>query len=833
MSVSRINVSELEAVTGMGLPAPELFDPVAAFHLSLGADGTSVPVQLIIPLQTNATVNEGDEIYFLRRGTIVDADGSPRDTWWFVENGYVATDADGNLVAKTASPPCVGVRISGDYIVATSSSGCKLSVQVPPDSAVYFSDWSVAFAASPFGNVVIPVVAGAVPLRVIRYDYGTPVSVDLTVDASGQQRIQVDLTNVLPPVPSPLGQNITLANFAANGLSFDRNANQFNVTLNQAVSVPPAFANAARLVPRLILESGQIIELPAMALPSATTLQFNLPANALPAGVALGSARVQLAIRLQPTGLTGSGQVYNGRTIYFAGNTARLAVKEGLSASLVRAPAGSPNKTQVNFFQQGEVVGAINLLDEGITAVDETLYGSKVQPISFTDDGSRAYIGFAGKVYAVDMITLRLLGDPIQLPGGSIPISSVKAAGGSLYIAQGSAYAPGSYSLLKLDIDPASPNYHRIAAGTVSGIQVPGLVTLQIPQAYSTAARYGFAGMDVSPDGRFLVVAAPVTPASTIPQPASSKPGNVLVIDLSLVRRNGQMPPTAVIKVVPSTGGVAPQYVQATSDPTKFLVTNKSDFDKGLATLTIATDAQGKLDAGNTKMTRLSMSQPYVDIIAERLDIQSAAGVAITPDLQYAFVSDNNFNFNDPSWRAMFETPGFEFFSPSAPPVAVGGSASAKAVIVGGKIGVIKDPFGPNPVFLGATSPIIDQSFTSMSLVGDSLLVQARGAYPLPGSPTAGLEQTLVFDVQALIAAANATAEAKLSLNRPIGWKAGGDVAADTQAQPISNTQGNQAGTSEMADIERLSVKGEVGDINAIDLKTLLAAKLGIQASDL
>jgi hypothetical protein len=106
--------------------------PSRRFHLDLGETGTRVPVQLAIPLQDEAGVEVGDEVLFLRRGSAPDLTGVMQDKWWLLDNGFVGTDAQGHLVARTASPPYNGVSSSGDLILRQDppSTGRRVPSQV-------------------------------------------------------------------------------------------------------------------------------------------------------------------------------------------------------------------------------------------------------------------------------------------------------------------------------------------------------------------------------------------------------------------------------------------------------------------------------------------------------------------------------------------------------------------------------------------------------------------------------------------------------------------------------------------------------------------------------
>jgi hypothetical protein len=93
VSISRINLADLQTVTGVAAPAPGVLQSIGAFHLNLGDTPAQTPVQFVIPLQDTAGVAAGDEIYFLQRGKIVGADGLAHDTWSWITALWVRMPA--------------------------------------------------------------------------------------------------------------------------------------------------------------------------------------------------------------------------------------------------------------------------------------------------------------------------------------------------------------------------------------------------------------------------------------------------------------------------------------------------------------------------------------------------------------------------------------------------------------------------------------------------------------------------------------------------------------------------------------------------------------------
>ena len=124
VGIERLDLDSL--ANSQALPAPEVLDPLAAFHLDIGDKAAAYSVQLAIPVSLSGSLTPGEEIYFLRRGTVFAPEGTPgRDangeiaTWWLVDNGFVGEDG----MARTASPPLPGIDCSGDYLVVKKIEG--------------------------------------------------------------------------------------------------------------------------------------------------------------------------------------------------------------------------------------------------------------------------------------------------------------------------------------------------------------------------------------------------------------------------------------------------------------------------------------------------------------------------------------------------------------------------------------------------------------------------------------------------------------------------------------------------------------------------------------
>ncbi|MDN5416349.1 MAG: putative Ig domain-containing protein, partial [Acinetobacter sp.] len=108
---------------GMPLPAPKVLTSLAAFELDIGDEKAKLPLQLAIKIPQQAKnpqtgeleeLTAGTEVFFWKKGTITDAEGTTYDTWWLVDNGVIGNDG----VARTASPPYVGSIYQGTYLVS-------------------------------------------------------------------------------------------------------------------------------------------------------------------------------------------------------------------------------------------------------------------------------------------------------------------------------------------------------------------------------------------------------------------------------------------------------------------------------------------------------------------------------------------------------------------------------------------------------------------------------------------------------------------------------------------------------------------------------------------
>jgi hypothetical protein len=721
--------------------------PVAAFRLDLGAEATNEPVQLRIPVQVGAeTATPGEEVLFFRKGQVLQPDGQWHDTWWLLDNGVIEADASGQLVARTASRPYEGMTRSGDYMISRRSPGMMDTIAfMNIEAGTWASFGGLGFSMggglggfSAFSSVLGALATQAIGLVAGRYAFGVPTFAEIELPRSeSNSTLRVDTRSVLPSAPSPFGI-VSLPNIS-NAVVNQNGQIVFTVPAAAPNPNPSAGTTTGQLVVRAVLGNGRYRDV--VTLPGSTTGEIVVSA---PDDLAIGSVGWQL-VRLIPTDTVGAdGEPIRGEPLEFAGNRVWLDPIPGMAAVLTR--------TGITIVRQEKDPATVPLLElvkspgEGQSDFGAYLTGRKVQPVAFSPDLSRIYVGGNGAIYVIDTLRLKRIGT-ILIPGGG-SITSMAKAGNLLIIGEGGNGGNGG-SLRFMIMDPASSRFHEVASIQGTGIE---------------ASQFGVSDISIGPDGKTMVVALPGQNPS-IGLAGSSIRGDVLIFDMaSLDTATGRIDAPIRAGLPDGISGKAPHIVTATDDADRYLVANVNDYDRGLATLVISRDGDGR--PTRAAMNALHLNQPNDQLRRDRLDIQRAQSAVLITDsdgTEYAIVADDNYNFNDPYWRAMFEAPMFVQTSPFGPPTAVGGGASARKVNVGGKLGIVKDPFGlrGTPQYLGATVPLDGYGIINLSVSDDgkTLIGQLKGGYGTIDQLNQLPHESQVWDVDALLAAAVAQPE--------------------------------------------------------------------------
>ncbi|MBK7003103.1 MAG: tandem-95 repeat protein [Rhodoferax sp.] len=832
VSIARINVADMANLPNLPIPGAGVLQLAAAFKLDLGSTASTFPVQLAVPLQAGITAQAGTEVLFLRKGQVFTEDGI-KPTWWLVDNGFVGADG----IARTASKPLPCIDTSGEYIVCTRISGVRggmLNLDIGIGEWANFGNFCIG--GGMFGITIQSEVIGILAtlsgsIGGGSYHFGVPqFSKKITIPAiPASKTFTLDLSTIMPTAVTPDG-NVVLP-VISNAWMDD--AGKMHLTVQN--EEPGQFKGS--IVLRALLPDGSSKDIQTFEGDTKGDITVTLPGDPppppppgetppppddttpkLPNNIAIGSVRWQLVRKIPQETVTGSGELNQTPAKEFAGNTLSIRPKPLMAAVLNRTgisfvreltqddvnPDSNPQSTDSNLLGK---LGKPNDFNKTY------ITGAKVQPVAYSDDLSRVYVAGNGVIYVIDTLRFKLL-DNIDVPAGTNIVSLV-TAGSFLIIGEGRSYGTASPKprLLVMRTTPGSAGYNKPITVKGTGIEDSPL---------------GVAGMAVGADGRTLVVAVPQQ-RNGFTLGDTTKRGNVLVFDLdSFDFRTGKI--AAPIKAELSakdSSGKAPQTITATNDPDHFLVSNVADYNRGLATLVLTRDDKGtdKKKVTAAKMTSIDMSQPHSKVRIDRLDIQRAqSAVLVKKDgVEYAIVSDDNYHFLDPYWRAMYEAPMFQQLTPVGPPSPIGGSASAKKVAVGGKLGIIKDPFGTSPKFLGATLPLDGYGIVNLSLSPDGkvLIGQLKGGYSanLADSWVAKKNQNHAWDVDLLLKAAIDMQESE-RMSTHIKLKDSAELLLPNTA---SGDLGMPAGTYfDEADV-KVKVQGNMGDVIEVDLKPLIA----------
>ncbi|MES2205594.1 MAG: putative Ig domain-containing protein [Pseudomonadota bacterium] len=617
VSIKRIDLNQLQAETGLQPPASSVLQAIGAFKLEMGEQITTVPLQLVIPLQNQHDVQPGDEVLFFRHGQVLQADGSLKDTWWLVDNGYITDD----YVARTASPPYAGVDSSGEYVVSKRLPGIvsgSLDLSINEGSWLSFDAANVVLGGGLSGMSITSEILGLLAstsdtATAGSYYFGVPQFVEVEMpQVEPQDTYELNLDDKLPPVQTPFG-NVSLPQLT--GVSVDLGSSQ----LRFMVSNPSPGLFAGEMILRMQFTDGTHKDFSTLYAGNADG-EISI---AIPDNIAVGSVGWQLVRKISTAEYSGTGHLSESKALEFAGNTIYLQPKADMAAVLTR--------TGVDFYRQNTLMGQTNLLDKlGLpNNFDRTyLTGTKVQPVAYSGDLSRVFVGGNGVVFVIDTLTYKLI-STVAIPGGS-NISSLVSTGSALIIGESGKNA----RLLLMDTNPGSKTYNQVISIKNTGVE-------QSPN--------GMTGMAIGPDGKTLVVAVPETAASVS---LGGKRGSVLVMDLSTLNfKTGQIG-TLITAILPTDGmsGKSPQTIQDTYSSDRFLISSTADFDRGLSTLQIKRSANGTLLSA--QMTAINLSQPTSSIIKDRLDIQRTQSAVLVHynGEDYAIVSDDNYNFNDPYW---------------------------------------------------------------------------------------------------------------------------------------------------------------------------------------
>jgi hypothetical protein len=317
------------------------------------------------------------------------------------------------------------------------------------------------------------------------------------------------------------------------------------------------------------------------------------------------------------------------------------------------------------------------------------LYGRFTDQIAYSNDGTLAFIaGTNSNIYVFDTQTQRVV-HTLEVVNSTTGLTSLAVIDGWLYAAEGNALGETGGRLVRIDVDPLSQGFLRTQQVVNFGADLP----------------YGILDMAAN-NGSYLALTAPQSRVS-IAEGGETRSGNVYVLDVGKIGDDGSLSAITTIDAggFPVPGrGKAPHYLTSGQGDAEFLLSSARDENGGLVGLALGLDRNGNL-SGGVSAQRLDLTPRASDPgwLKKKFqqNIQRASDTVIVEyaGVEFALVADYNFNFNDPHW----------------------GNDEILGKQIGGKIGIVADPFGGNggPYYLGATTPIVGGAVEHLSLFVD------------------------------------------------------------------------------------------------------------------
>ncbi|MDH3210065.1 MAG: Ig-like domain-containing protein, partial [Burkholderiaceae bacterium] len=686
---------------GMPLPAPDVQNALAAVEIEIGDTAAALPVQLAVkvndPINPATGLPEplaaGTQVFFWRQGTIQNVDGTSHDTWWLIDNGVIGTDG----MAHTSSPPYSGVTGSGVTLVTTSkvvnneTGEIKVAGALINWDAIWAQQALIAMAPTPFMSTAAIGIFASLAAPVYPIKYTLEGSYKTAVAASDFSADKITTTFADVPAISVYTPSIT-------ALEFDRETRKLKVSGNNFIPPDQAVENfklRVWLAPRAeqVAEPTETGQAPDRGLIwqgfDATPAGDGSLEITLPQGVALPMHVVY--VERIGMGSTGVGPSFTG---FPSDSNPVQAWSLGYGDTLVTTAHS------VNVLRSDPANGQLTPLAQ-VTQDEQgqplNFYGRYTDQIAFSNDGALAFIaGTGSNIYVFDTQTLSVV-HTLHVVGSAAPLTSLAVNDGWLYVTEGSSYGPTAGRLMRINVNPMDQNF----------------LLEQQSVRFQANAPYGFQDMAVS-NGSYLALTAPTQRNSVTQLSGSKQSGNIYILDLGKIERDGAVPSSALVALeagnFPVTGrGSVPQYISAGLNEGEFLLSSAKDHSAGLIGFRAKLDGKGNL-TGEVATTTPALTPRNSDSAwvqrKFQQNIQRAADTVIVEyrGTQYALVADYNFLFND------------VHFNPD--------SNFGFGKQIGGKIGVIEDPFGEHgaPKFLGATTPIVGGAVEHLTLGADAKL---------------------------------------------------------------------------------------------------------------
>jgi YD repeat-containing protein len=660
------------------LPMPDpSFQFAAGFSLDLGGATLSAPAQLTVPTSLAA----GSKVYFFQQAEIPIGAGQVQNSWLLVDDGVVGSDG----MARTSSPPYPGITSTGKYIVALAANVSNVLVSLNGAFNAYGTVTTQA------GSFAIPFFAGlsiSIPVpsisELVAYfkDYITSAIQSISTILNPQVPFvswQIPAQTQNLPIPTIIGDPIINSDgtITLNGANFGTDASLTTVLFNGVAQTPTAISDTSITVP----------------IPVANDPRFS---NGKQHDAVLGLADISVQRTYHNSIMhpTPTGPLVKNNLSAFDTKVQSNVVRPQMNPDVMLVAMRGPHALNAIQISTGAIIKSIDL-NQGETMAP--WYGLVLSP-----DKTRAYVALmSGGIAVIDMARLKEV-DKVNIPGGGGVSSLAIDPFGKYLYAAATAAAGGNSSIYAISIDRPNP-----ASATSTYDQVVATIPI-------LGAESGINGMAVSSDGKWLFAAVPITTLYgnsngnryTSSGGANNKQGSVAVIDInpadgSLFRtliKSSASPKVGTIQV-----GLEPTDITTTSDPTKFSVSDRLDVFHGFVPITITSNSATAFGWQVPAAIQLGLDN---QTNYNEVGVHNATAVAFTPDLKFAFVAD----YRLPTFVASIDGNDTLYRN------------------VGGKVGVIQDPFGTNPRFLGSTNDNQDIFLSSLLLSPDGTRLYAGGA---------------------------------------------------------------------------------------------------------
>jgi len=769
------------------LDVPADFAFVGAFDLDVGVERFAYPIQVTVPA---GNLPAGESVYFFRYAEVPNAQGELEPSWILLDEGIVSNDG----YIHTTSPPWPGLTTRGKVLVAESIpkvNTFKLKFNLPRALAQYgfFGVAGImATLTSGAGQLGSPWrIVSTLDNRVANCGvYSLNAGFQQDLPKSVKEKIHLGATTAAINELIDLGCDIrTMNTLWQQGAPFQT----YEVSLWFAKNIAPAFQQVVVYrQPGANVGTAIISAQPLSAIPNdpfIESVDFGIvdeepfielegrdfladpPAGAPPPN---GSKISDLKIHFKQGSSDAIAKGQDVELLSQVGDKISIKVKVpkevilGLSEIYIERPAPKNVSIGTNFTLSSVKSNSVRIYGSDSDLVFAGLYNGQVVAIeppsseqisdynitvgghvrelidvkandmavpaiqtAVTSDRTRVYALVPGGVAVLDAMTLRQVDvnhltpemDIIKSPGGASSIT-VDPFNDLLYLA-------GSYKrIYVIDISPDSETFHKHVDTIVLKKE-----SERDPKTPYTSEAWILHGMAVNADGRRLYVTEPRTMvySGTKPWIDQSKPdetGRIVVVNIDPADKPkiaGSNPNQWREEIASFQAGMEPYKIVATDDPDKMLaishVRGVTGIDgdlntleaMGLWALEVTNDAPESFDA-HLGFIPLEHKTDW-RISNFELDLHNAAGLAVTRDKGYAFVADY----------------AYPFYSN---PLSVRGA----------KIGIVKDPFGPNPSVVAVTTPIPFGFADSVALTADERLLYVSYR---------GVGDILVFDVNRLI----------------------------------------------------------------------------------